>query len=232
MNTALQERQQEQQQEQHSSSSSNSQLVLAGSFQLMCPDPWQQQLVHLLVQQPSEQELAKLLQLLPGMLLSELQQLGLQSPGSCSTAGQHQQQQQQQQHGGIEPSNSSGDALNSLELLFAEGAWPSAADWQQVERSSSSPNNKQQLRGAADTAVHDMLQVSVLHSAEAHASHTLLLRRSQGCRHWHNHARQASAGCHSCGALGSTGCLLTTWAWVKRCRQKRRHVQCMQLETC
>jgi hypothetical protein len=173
MNTA----QQEQRQEQHSSSS-NSKLALAGSFQLLCPDPWQQQLVHLLVQQPSEQGLVELLQLLPGMLLSELQQLGLHLAGSNSTACQQQQQQ-----GGIEPSNGSSYALNSSELLFAEGAWPSAAEWQQLECQRSSPNNKQQPCGPADTAGHDMLQVSVLHSAEAHALQTLLLGWSHGCRH-------------------------------------------------
>jgi hypothetical protein len=152
---------QEQQHEQHSSSSSSSRLALAGSFQLLCPDPWQQQLVHLLVQQPSEQGLLKLLQLLPGMLLSELQLLGLQAGGSSSTASQQQQQQD-----GIEPRNNSrDDALNSSQLLVADGGgWPSTGAWQQQREtsSSSSPNNKQLLFGPAGTARHDMLQVSFI----------------------------------------------------------------------
>jgi hypothetical protein len=87
------------------------QLVLAGGFQLLCPQPWQQQLVATLAQEPSLLGLLQLLQQLPGV-------------ADCRS-----QQPQQLQQLGARALGAAGDSTDGDGLLLD---WPGASEWGQA----------------------------------------------------------------------------------------------------
>lgn len=64
-----------------SNSRDHVQQSLAGAFQLLCSEPWQQQLMQVLTQQPSMEGLLQLLPLLPGCLAATAPADA--APGAC-----------------------------------------------------------------------------------------------------------------------------------------------------
>lgn len=97
---------------------------LAGSLQLLCPQPWQQQLVCLLAREPSVLDLLLLLQQMPGLAV-----------------------QQQQQH--LSQQARGGDAVSTMQTDAEDGAAADAANLWSSEELLSWPNPREWGRPAA-----------------------------------------------------------------------------------
>jgi hypothetical protein len=95
------------------------QQPLAGSLQLLCPQPWQQQLVCLLVQEPSVLDLLLLLQQLPGLAVRQQQR-------KQATGGDVVPMQTDAGHGADDDAEA-GSCWSSEELL----SWPDPREWVQ-----------------------------------------------------------------------------------------------------
>jgi hypothetical protein len=124
------------------------QLVLAGSLQLLCPQPWQRQLVCLLAQEPSEHGLLLLLRQLPGIAV-------------------HQQQQQQQQAGSDAAMATDMQIAAAVAAAVIDGAgsawscqdlltWPDLQEWGQP----AAVQLTQSFIGSQGPTVQDNGQVS------------------------------------------------------------------------
>lgn len=126
------------------------QLVLSGAFELLCPQPWQQQLVLVLAQEPSLLGLLQLLQQLPGIAWpkhKEQQQqhapdkavaMDVDCPGAAAGGG------------GLWASS---EALSS---------WPGAQEWGQgacVETAATGAQHQHQHQ--QQSVQHDASKVSV-----------------------------------------------------------------------
>jgi hypothetical protein len=124
------------------------QLVLAGSLQLLCPQPWQRRLVCLLAKEPSELGLLLLLRQLPGIAV-------------------HQQQQQQAASGAAMATDMQMDAAAASAVAVADGAgsawscedllaWPDLQEWGQPATVQLTPS----FSSGQGTTVEDKGQVS------------------------------------------------------------------------